>query len=161
NVGDGNVSVIDTSSNTVVATVPVGSAPYGVAVNREGTRVYVTNEFSETVSVIDTSTNTVVAIVVVGQQYPEGVAVTPDGPLAYVAHSAFFNRPVSVIDTSSNTVVATVPVGTTPEAFGNFIATVPCASRRRHRRQHLRQRRQPLLCRVPRFECSSSMQIPR
>jgi YVTN family beta-propeller protein len=87
NAGDihGDVSVIDTSSNAVVATVPVGSAPYGVAVNPAGTRVYVTNEFSETVSVIDTSTNTVVAIAVVGQ-YPEGVAVTPDGTRVYVAN---------------------------------------------------------------------------
>ena len=39
-----NVSVIDTATNTVVATVPVGSAPFGVAVNPAGTFAYVTND---------------------------------------------------------------------------------------------------------------------
>ena len=37
------VSVIDTASNTVVATVAVGSMPRGVAITPDGTRVYVTN----------------------------------------------------------------------------------------------------------------------
>jgi len=50
----------------VVTTVTVGSAPYGVAVNPAGTRVYVTNNNSDNVSVIDTATNTVAATVAVG-----------------------------------------------------------------------------------------------
>ncbi|WP_423748524.1 hypothetical protein [Bacillus cereus] len=32
NAGSDNVSVIDISTNIVVATVPVGSSPYGVAI---------------------------------------------------------------------------------------------------------------------------------
>ena len=36
NYGSDNVSVIDTSNNTVVATVPVGSNPYGVAITPNG-----------------------------------------------------------------------------------------------------------------------------
>ncbi len=71
------VSVIDTSSNTVVATVFVGIYPWGVAVNPSGTRVYVANE-DGTVSVIDTSSNTVVATIDVGT-YSKGVAVNPSG----------------------------------------------------------------------------------
>jgi len=66
NYGSDNVSVIDTSTNAVVATIAVGTRPYGVAVNPTGTRVYVTNEGSDNVSVIDTSTNNVVATVAVG-----------------------------------------------------------------------------------------------
>ena len=54
------VSVIDTTTNTVVATIGVGDAPVGVAVSPDGTRAYVTNFNSDTVSVIDTATNTVV-----------------------------------------------------------------------------------------------------
>ena len=53
------------STNTVVATVTVGSAPYGVAITPDGTRVYVSNTLSNNVSVIDTSTNTVMATVAV------------------------------------------------------------------------------------------------
>src|ERR1019366_2879897 len=60
------VSVIDTATNAVVATVPVGTTPHGVAVNPAGTFAYVTNQTSNTVSVIDTATNTVVATVPVG-----------------------------------------------------------------------------------------------
>ena len=39
-----NVSVIDGASNTVVATVAVGTGPYGVAVNPNTNRIYVANE---------------------------------------------------------------------------------------------------------------------
>ena len=66
NTGSNSVSVIDTATNTVVATVAVGFAPLGVAVNPAGTRVYVANNGSNNVSVIDTATNTVAATVAVG-----------------------------------------------------------------------------------------------
>lgn len=55
------VSVIDTSANAAVVTVPVGVSPFGVAANPAGTRIYVANEASGAVSVIDAATNTVVA----------------------------------------------------------------------------------------------------
>ncbi len=79
-----SVSVIDTATNTIVATVPVGAGAYGVAVNPAGTRVYVSNPGSKDVSVIDTSTNAVVATVPVGGR-PEGVTVNPAGTRVYVA----------------------------------------------------------------------------
>jgi YVTN family beta-propeller protein len=63
------VSVIDTATNTVVATVTVGTGPIGVAVTPDGKHVYVTNQgggHSNTVSVIETATDTVVATVTVG-----------------------------------------------------------------------------------------------
>jgi YVTN family beta-propeller protein len=102
------VSVIATATNTVVATVPVGIVPTGVAVHPAGTFVYVTNSSSDTVSVIATATNTVVATVPVGTR-PIGVAVHPAGTVVYVANRA--SGTVSVIATATNTVVATVPVG--------------------------------------------------
>jgi YVTN family beta-propeller protein len=71
-----SVSVIDTASNTVVATVGVGVCPLGVAITPDGTRAYVTNQCSSTVSVIDTASNTVVATVE-GFFDPQGVAITP------------------------------------------------------------------------------------
>jgi YVTN family beta-propeller protein len=80
-----SVSVIDTATNLVVATVPVGDNPIAVAVNPDGTRAYVTNSGSSNVSVIETATNSVVDTVPVGS-FPEGVAVTPDGKHAYVTN---------------------------------------------------------------------------
>ena len=43
NGNDSTVSVIDTASKTVVATVGVGFLPAGVAITPDGTRAYVTN----------------------------------------------------------------------------------------------------------------------
>src|SRR6266566_730045 len=45
------VSVIDTSTNTVVATIPVGIIPEAIAITPDGTRAYVANAGSNTVSV--------------------------------------------------------------------------------------------------------------
>jgi YVTN family beta-propeller protein len=58
NSGDNTVSVINTATNTVVATIPVGPAganPFGVAFTPDGTLAYVTNG-SNNVSVIATAT---------------------------------------------------------------------------------------------------------
>jgi YVTN family beta-propeller protein len=116
NTPSNTVSVIDTATNNVVATVPVGNGPFGVAVTPDGKRAYVANigfsAFSNTVSVIDTATNTVVATVTVGFQ-PIGVAITPDGTRAYVTNNA--DGTVSVIDTASNLVTGSpIPVGANP-----------------------------------------------
>jgi len=111
NADSNDVSVIDTATNTVVATVAVGNSPFGVAVSSDGSRAYVANAFSSDVSVIDTSTNTVVATIAL-ENSPYGVAITPDGTRAYVTNPV--SNSVSVIDTGTNTVVATVPVGNIP-----------------------------------------------
>ena len=124
NNSSSTVTVIDTASNTVVATIlPVGRFPQEVAVTPDGKRAYVANSGSNNVSVIDTATNTVVATVPVGIG-PAGVAVTPDGEHAYVTND---DNPgsVSVIATATNTVVATVPVGFAP--FG--VAVTPDGKR--------------------------------
>jgi YVTN family beta-propeller protein len=111
NINDSTVSVIDTASNTVTATVPVGNFPNGVAVTPDGARVYVANIFGNSVSVIDTASNAATATVTVGR-FPFGVAVTPDGAHVYVGNQG--DGTVSVITTASNTVTATVHVGVGP-----------------------------------------------
>jgi YVTN family beta-propeller protein len=83
--GSSNVSVIDPSTDKVVATVPVGANPNGVAVSPNGPDagdIYVTNNGSENVSVIDPSTDKVVATIPVGGRPSIGVAVSPTGPAA-------------------------------------------------------------------------------
>jgi YVTN family beta-propeller protein len=131
------VSVIDTTSNTVVATIPGFARPFGVAVTPDGSKVYVTNggddnpvfgvTFGDTVSVIDTATNTMVATIGVGAN-PFGVAVTPDGSKVYVTNrgdNPLFGGTVSVIDTATNTVVATIGVGILPRG----VAVTPDGSK--------------------------------
>jgi YVTN family beta-propeller protein len=102
--------VIDTATNTVVATIPVGIDPTGVAVTPDGTHVYVVNDNDNAVSGIRTATNTVVGLPIPVGTNPVGVAVTPDGTKVYVANASSNN--VSVIARRGNTVVATIPVGT-------------------------------------------------
>jgi YVTN family beta-propeller protein len=116
--GSNTVAVIDASSNTVSAAIPVGASPLGVAINPAGTHVYVTNSGDNTVSVIDPFSRTVVATVGVGI-HPLGIALNPAGTRAYVVNNGSDN--VSVIDTSSSSVVATVGVGHLPFALGQFL----------------------------------------
>jgi YVTN family beta-propeller protein len=85
NFKDNTVSVIDASTRTVTATVPVGEDPIGVAVDPGSHTVYVANEVSRTVSVIDASTRTVTATVPVGGN-PVQVAVDPGTHTVYVAN---------------------------------------------------------------------------
>jgi uncharacterized protein (TIGR03437 family) len=112
------ISVINTATNTVTATVKVGSHNYGVVVNPAGTRVYVASQGGSSVPVIDAATNLVIAAVSVGEN-PTGVAVNPAGTYVYVANQGDINGfvpdstigSVSAINTATNTVSATVNVG--------------------------------------------------
>ncbi|KJY29347.1 hypothetical protein VR46_37185, partial [Streptomyces sp. NRRL S-444] len=71
NPGSNTVSVIDIASNTVTATIDVGTFPQGVAVNPDS--AYVTNTNDGTVSVIDAAGNGIAATIPVGSS-PLGVA---------------------------------------------------------------------------------------
>ncbi len=118
----GSVSVISLPSNTTVASIPLGIAPFDAAITPDGTRLYVVNFGSNSVSVIDTASNTVIATVPVGTG-PQSVGITPDGTLAYVANTG--SSTLSIIQTSTNTVINTVPM-TTP--FGILIPSPPVPS---------------------------------
>ena len=105
------LSVINVATNTVLATVPVGSGPTGVAVNPAGTRVYVANKQDSLISVLDTATNSIIATVQIGVT-SFGVAVNPAGTRVYITSPSA--NTVLVLDTATHTVLATVPVGPGP-----------------------------------------------
>lgn len=111
NAGSGTVSVIDTETNSVTATLGVGQNPVGVAVSPDGRAVYVTNLSSGTVSVIDAAALSVARTYTAGAS-PFGIAVSPDDRYLYVANDDSFLR---VLDALSGDTVATVPVGPDPE----------------------------------------------
>ncbi len=114
NQGDGTVSVLRLSDNTVIDTIDVGDEPYGVSPSTvSGTiYMYVANTGSDTVSVIDTSTNTVTATVAVGLR---PYYATTIGTKVYVTNGA--SNTVSVINATNNTVTATIPVGAYPRGI--------------------------------------------
>jgi len=113
--GGDRLAVIDTSSNTVTASIPVGNLPDGIGILPDGTKVYVPNFVSSDVSVISTASNTVIATIAAGEG-ARGVDVTPDGARAYVANENNNAPSVTVIDTATDTVIATIPVGDFPNA---------------------------------------------
>ena len=105
------VTETDALQGFVVATIPVGSGPTGVAFNEDNGFVYVANTNSNTVSVINPATNTVVATIPVGST-PLGVAFNADNGFMYVTNAN--SNTVSVINPATNTVTATIPVGSQP-----------------------------------------------
>jgi len=96
---------------TVIATIPVGQNPTGVAVDTSTNRIYVANSTDNDVSVINGATNAEIASIPVGNA-PEGLDVSPTAHRAYVANR--FSNNVTAIDTTTNTVMATIPVGVGP-----------------------------------------------
>ena len=133
NAGNYTVSVLDTASNSVVATVPAGSASMGidvgVAVSPDGSRVYVADNCGA-VRVIDASINTVIAAIPV--VCPQNVVVSPDGTRLYVT-SGCYNwgalGTVSVVDTATNTVSDNISLGDYTQLYLKGLAISPDGSR--------------------------------
>jgi YVTN family beta-propeller protein len=105
------VQVIDTATGTTIATIYAGHGTYNLAVNPDGSKVYVADLYGG-VAVVDTATNTWTATIG-GLSDPWGLAVTPDGSKLYVANAG--GNSVSVADTATNTVTTTIPVGSGPQ----------------------------------------------
>ena len=122
NSGAGTVSVINASTNKLIDTKPsttltvdpisVGSAPQQIAVSPDGTRIYVTNQNSNSVSVINTATNAIDGAAIVVGSKPAGVALSADGSTLYVANG---DDSVSVVDTKTRNVFGVMTLDSVPE----------------------------------------------
>lgn len=105
---DEQIVVIDSETNAVTGTIPVGSFMRQLAANRDGSRLYTIND-DRTLAVIDPGARMVLDRVLVcdddpfASDYPFGLALAPDDAFAYVGCSS--TRGVKVIDTQTNTVV--------------------------------------------------------
>jgi YVTN family beta-propeller protein len=109
NMGDGTLSVVDTSLPAVIATVQVGGSPFGpfdAVVHPDGSRIYVAS-FNR-VAVVNAATLTVTANVNV-PGFSNDIAIHPNGSRVYVVGSGTY---LSVIDTATDTAVAYMPLGT-------------------------------------------------
>src|SRR5215469_9960765 len=81
------LSVIDTTTDVVIATIPVSLLPFGVAVTPDGSKVYITLQVFNALSVINTATNTVSATITVGL-LPNGISIQPPPRFAGVPGSS-------------------------------------------------------------------------
>jgi YVTN family beta-propeller protein len=110
NQGSDNLTVVDLSTMTPVATVPIGGKPAGVAVSTDGARAYVTSPEGKYLSVIDTRERRVLRRIPLDGG-PLGLAVAPDGRRVYVAD--MYEGRLYAVDLE-NGAVATARVGVTP-----------------------------------------------
>jgi YVTN family beta-propeller protein len=74
----GSVTVIDSASNSVVASIPVHRLPYFISVEPSGHRAYVANSGSNSVSIIDLDRRREIAVAGTGEQ-PGLARISPDG----------------------------------------------------------------------------------
>lgn len=112
NSGGGNVSVINTTTNSTIAVVPVGYGPFALTFDTANGDVYVAI-FGGTVSVINASTNLGIATIPAGVA-PDAIAYDNANGLIYVANLESNN--LTVIDGVSQTVVGSIPVGDGPNS---------------------------------------------
>lgn len=113
-----NISVIDSDTNTISATIPIsaGNSQTNVFSN-DGTTLYQTGADNGRLFIVDVASNTVTNSFAVGTS-AFGVVFHPDGTTAYVMNSGSNN--ISVIDTGTETISATIALSDSPR-FGTVI----------------------------------------
>ena len=131
---DGNsVSVIDTQSAQVIATIDVGKRPRGMKIDRAGARLFVAvsglpkcpptvpdeecakrkrDLSADGIAIIDTKSHRVVRVLAAGSD-PEQFDLSVDETRMFVANEDVGRT--SVVDIASGKVIASIPVGIEPE----------------------------------------------
>ncbi len=110
NQGGNDVSVIDTATQSLVATIDAGKVPAGIVTAPNGI-LWVTNYGDNTVMAIDPVASKILATIPVGMQ-PENPAISPDGSRVYVVNQG--SNTVTPIDTHAMRALAAIPVGKRP-----------------------------------------------
>jgi len=95
-------------------TPPPYKTPFNLVASRDGSRLYVACEASDSLIVVDTEQRMVVAEVAIGN-LPHGVALSPDGSRVYVSNRG--SDSVSVIDATTLEVIASIAVGDEPHGL--------------------------------------------
>jgi YVTN family beta-propeller protein len=107
----GNLTILNLTTGSVRATVPLAGSPEAVAFDPQNGFVYVALASNNSVVVINSTNDAIVKTIRTGTS-PDALAFDAPRELLYVANNRSNN--VSVINTTSDTVVQTVPVGTGP-----------------------------------------------
>ena len=102
------VAVIDSSTDQITTTIPVGTGPIRIAMSPDRLKAYVSNGTAGTVSVLDTVALATTATIPVGAR-PQESAVTPDGGRLFLVHQS--TKGVTVIDTATNLVITNIVIG--------------------------------------------------
>jgi YVTN family beta-propeller protein len=112
---NGIVQVIDTTSNTVTATINVASNVLlnKIAITPDGSTLYVTEFEGNNLWVINTATQQVTNPVTF-TIFPNGIAISPDGTQLY---ACLEDGTLQIIDTATNKITSSIVIGKTPSHY--------------------------------------------
>lgn len=115
NRADNTISVINTETDRVVATVET-SGDFGVKLrfSPDGREVWVANNRSGTITVFDTAKRTLLETIEVGAR-PLGIVFSYDGRRAYVSRPGA--NEIVEIDPGSHTIIRRIPTGASPDGM--------------------------------------------
>jgi len=109
---DDAVAIIDESNFSILSKVPVGRAPFAIAIDPDNTWIVVGNVRSGTLSIIDSDKLTLIQTVKAGVA-PYGLAIASKGNAVLVTDQE--ENSLRIFDTSSFTEKAKIAVGRFPE----------------------------------------------
>jgi YVTN family beta-propeller protein len=105
------LEVVDLEAQKLIAEIPVGSRPHGVALSPDGREAYVSNEGSDSVSVIDLESARVARTLPAGGG-PAALAVSPDGRSLFVGD--WLDDSLRVLDLPGGTEARRLTAGANP-----------------------------------------------
>jgi YVTN family beta-propeller protein len=115
----GTVSVINGTTNTIVANIPVGKNPQAIVYNPANGLVYAANTLSNTLSIINGTSNSLVGSIIVDAfpgKNPTGITINPINNTIYVTNMG--SNTVSVINGTTNVVVKNITLATVEQEVG-------------------------------------------
>jgi YVTN family beta-propeller protein len=131
NENSGDLSVIDTASRRVTATIPLGKRPRGIRLSPDRTTLYVAlsgspmappgvdesklpppDRSADGIGVVDIRQGRLLRVIQGGSD-PEQLAISQDGRWLFVANEDASQT--SIIEVSDGRIVGTIPVGAEPE----------------------------------------------
>ncbi|MCW5982497.1 MAG: hypothetical protein KIT09_30705 [Bryobacteraceae bacterium] len=109
------VTRLETCPLRIGRRIQVGSNPLQLALTPDGRTLLVTR-YDSALVFIDTATDTVRATMNTPGMHPNGIAVSPDGRLAYLAHFFDLDSQVFVVDLAAQQIVGRVSVANYPKS---------------------------------------------
>jgi YVTN family beta-propeller protein len=111
NIGSGTATIVDPTTQSVVAHVETGAGAEGLTVHPDGKRAYVTNRSAGTLVEMDLAMGTVTRTMDVGD-FPIRVKARPDGAELLVSNAS--GNEVVAVDPDGWTILRRLPVGAAP-----------------------------------------------
>jgi YVTN family beta-propeller protein len=106
---------IDPESRKVKGEIKTGDHPHSIAIDSEGKRAYVTNQWSDNISVIDLSNHKVIDTIKTAGG-PAGISFSKDEKILYVINS--YTSDISVISVNNLTEINRITAGNNPTGSG-------------------------------------------